>query len=506
MRVTSSEQSRRADVRHAAKGGGTNLLAVIAGLALPAYHAVVARFFGKALYGAYSVAVGLLEIVARFAMLGMDKGVLRHIAAHRAVGEDDLLRRTLSTAFWATAATGAALAALMALLAAPLAALQENPSIVRPLRLLAPSAPFTALIAVLISATMAAKVMRFNLYVRGLGQPLLLMAAAIIASHFSRSLLALCASHLIATAITAVWAFVVTARVFDQGSFWQQLRQGPPHWEMVRFSMPMGLSEALNGVLQRADLIILSFYADESVVGVYAAAELLSRSVSNARYAFDPVASPVLSEALAQGDRARLSYNLKLMTRWVLLLTFPVVAFIVGFRVELLSLFGKGFSSGAAAFLILVLGHVFNCSLGLVGWVLGMAGRSDLILLNNALSAALNIAVCLFTVPRFGLIGAALASAVSVAFYQLLQLLLVVRLQRVQPFSSLGLRLVAIGSATICLMYFVAPRLPENLVMRLVVGTVIMLTAYGAAVLLFGLGREERQAIDKWRNRRNQDR
>ena len=159
---------QRDDARHAAVGGGTNLLAVIAGLALPVYHGMVARLYGAGTYGLYALGLGVTEVIARLGAIGTDKGLLRHIPSHRIAGEEDLVRRSLSTAFWLSLLGASLLGAIAFGLAGPLAALQRKPETVIAIRLLAPSTPFAALIVVLVSATMAAKVMRYNLFVRGL--------------------------------------------------------------------------------------------------------------------------------------------------------------------------------------------------------------------------------------------------------------------------------------------------------------------------------------------------
>jgi O-antigen/teichoic acid export membrane protein len=490
--------SERRDAQHAARGGGTNILTVIAGLILPAFHTVAARLYGAATYGLYSLSLGITEIIAKLSAVGTDKGLMRHIPYHRVADEEPLVRASLRTGFWLSVVGGSILAALAMVFAEPLAAVQRKPDTVVAIRLLAPSTPFLALIVVLISATMGAKIMRFNLFVRGLAQPLLLLAVAAPVALFSPTLSGLCASHLVATVLTAGLALAATTHVFRDIPLSRALlrpdRSEPRfHWEMVQFSIPMGMSEFLNQILTRADIILLSLYVPKEQVGIYAGAELLSRAVSNARYAFDPVASPVLSEALRQGDRARLRYNLQLMTRWVTLLTFPIVTFVLGFRVELLTLFGEEFVAASTAFIILNVAHLINSTFGLTGWVIAMSGRSTTVLLNNLLSAAANILLCLLLIPRFGLVGAALSAACAFVLIQLLQLAEVGVLARVHPFSGGLIKVAIAGGFTLALAIFLSGTTGGPVVVRLVVGTVAMVVTYGFLLVLLRLPREERE-------------
>ncbi|MBW2732921.1 MAG: oligosaccharide flippase family protein, partial [Deltaproteobacteria bacterium] len=139
-----SADTRKADAKHAAAGGGTNLLAVIAGLILPAFHMLVARVYGVKVYGLYALGLGVTDPMVRFCSFGTDKGLLRHIPTHRVANEQELEERSLATAFWLTVIVGVLLTIIAEVFAGPLARLQDKPEVVTALRYLAPSAPFAA--------------------------------------------------------------------------------------------------------------------------------------------------------------------------------------------------------------------------------------------------------------------------------------------------------------------------------------------------------------------------
>jgi len=485
-------------MRHAAVGAGTNFLTIIAGLSEFAFHPVMAHLYGVSTYGLYRFGFGILEPFLRLSALGTDKGLLRHIASHRVAGEPELERASLRTACWMTLVGGLSLAALAFVLAGPLARLQNQPSSELAIRLLAPSIPFAALVLVLISATMGAKLMRYNLLVRGIAQPLLLLVAALVAGLVSPTLVSLCGANVVATALTALLAVWAARRVFRQVPlgelFWRRAGQGPRlHWEMVRFSLPMGVAEFLNAVLQRADLILLGFFAGLESVGVYAGLETISRIVANVRFAFDPVASPVLSEALRQRDQARLRYNLKLMTRWVALLTFPVFGFMLLFQGDLVGMFPPQFMAAAGLFPLFLLRHLVNGTLGLSGWVVAMAGRSNLVLLNNLVAAGCNVALSLLLLPRHGMLGACIAALASVSLIQLMILVEVIALHRVQPFSLAFLKVCLAAAASIGLLYWLEPLAALALPLRLGLGTLLLLGLYFGALAALRLQPEERE-------------
>lgn len=497
---------RAADARHAARTAGTNFLTVLAGLSELAFHPLTVRLFGTDTYGVYRWAISAIEPLLRLTPLGTETGVLRHIASHRVAGEEDLVRRTLVTGFWLTLITGAIFSVAALVTAGPLAHMQGNPEAASAIRLLAPSLPFAALVVVLISATMGAKTTRYNLVVRGILQPVLLLALSAAVALFTTSLTALCLAHVTAVAVAATLALWAVWRVFR----WSPLSrpQKPAlrvrdrlNGEMVRFSIPMGVASLCNSILQRTDVILLAFYVGKEMVGIYAGAEAFSRVVSNIRYAFDPVVSPVLSEALRLGDRQRLAYNLKLMTRWATLITLPLLVLLAVFRHDLLRAFPSAFQSAQAVLLVLLLGHLVNGTLGLTGWVISMSGRSTMALVNNLVSAAANVTMCVLLIPRLGILGAALSASASVVLIQVLQVVEVGVLYRTHAFSRglvKGLVAAAIATAVLHFPLF-RTTLPGSL--RLPVGTLVLLVVYLGTLFLLGLEREERELLAKLRLR-----
>jgi O-antigen/teichoic acid export membrane protein len=503
---------RRQDVRHAAVGAGTNFLAILAGLSEAAFHPLAAHLFGTAFYGIYRWGVSCAEPLLRLSPLGTDKGLLRHIASHRVAGETELEQRSLRTAFWLTLAASLLLALLAFLFAAPLAALQGKPEVAIAIRWLAPSLPCSALILVLISATMAAKTMRYNLLVRGMAQPFSLLLLAGLLGLLFPTLGGLCAAHVLAMALTVALAFWSAARVFHAmpltRALWPAARTSSAapgsapffHGEMVRFSLWLGMAEFLNSILQRTDVILIGFFAGPETLGIYAGAEALSRIASNIRYAFDPVASPVLSEALRLKDMGRLRYNLQLMTRWTTIITVPLLLAMMVFRNELLRFFPQAFLAAGPVLVVLLLGHLVNGTLGLTGWVITMGGRSRLILLNNLVSATSNVVLCCLLIPRMGLLGAALSSASSVALLQTIQLVEVALLYRVHPFSRGFFKALAAGAVVLLLAEFALGALDLPTVARLLLRGFVILAGYGLMLVGLGLAVEERDLARKfWR-------
>jgi O-antigen/teichoic acid export membrane protein len=348
-------------------------------------------------------------------------------------------------------------------------------------------------VLLLMAATLAAKVTRINLLIRGVADPALLWLATVLAAVVHRTVGGLAVAYLASYVALFALAWAGAARVFGRGRLVQALRAAPlPGF--ARFALPLGVSGLMSSLLPRLNVFILGSVGGATQVAVFAAAEELGRSVVGVRYAFDNVVSPMLSEALRSGDRQRARYVLRLTTRWVTSAAAPIAVTLFVLRSDLLALYGPGFSSGILAMALLLLGHLINSVLGLTGHALLMIGRSDVFFWDNAAVTALHLLLSLALVPRMGVTGAAIASLSSALAMQLLLLAQVSRLVRISPFDRALVKPLLAAAVTLVVELLVAraplPSLPRALAIAIAGACV-----YGATLMAVRPGDEERQFV-----------
>jgi O-antigen/teichoic acid export membrane protein len=364
---------------------------------------------------------------------------------------------------------------------------------------MAPAAVFTGCVYVLVNASLAAKVTWANLVVRGLGEPLLLMGTGLLAALLGRTLLHLAIAQVLAAAATFTLALFAVGRVFGRGEI-ERAARSPGLPGFVRFSIPLGVGELMNTILQRADVVLLTAFLGPSTTAVYAAAEFISRVIGNPRYIFDGIAAPVFSEALHLGQRDRLRTNLQLMTRWVATAAAPIAVTAVALRHDILAAYGPAFQSGATAIVLLAAGHLVNATFGLTGYIILVAGRSRLVLLNNVVAAAVNVALGLVLIPRLGMIGAAISALASVTLFQGLYAVQVFMAHRILPVGGSTLKPFAAAAAMLAAEWLVADRIPHPAQrIPLVIGAGVL--AYLGALVALGLAPEDKRLFGKIWNR-----
>jgi O-antigen/teichoic acid export membrane protein len=484
-----------ADAAHAARSGIAQLVGALAQLAMPVYHVLVARLFGQAVFGLYQTSLAVMDLCTRLGWMGGDRAMHRFIAAHRAAGEDEMAQRAFGGALRLTATVSFCIAVALVFSSGLIARLLGKPGLAQMLPIMALFIVPATCTMVLVAATLGNKVVRVNLLVRSAGEPIFMISCALVAFALGGGPRRLAAAHLTASTLGFIGALVGAGFVFGRAWVARALRS-PRHPGLVRFVLPIAGSEVGNTVLQKADLFILSRYASEGTIAIYAASEFLGRVAANVRYAFDSVAAPVLSEALHLRDRERLRYNLSLMTRWVVTLSVPLAVAVVGLRGDLLAMYGAGFAGGATLVCIWTATHLVNGSFGLVSHVLTMSGRSRAYFFNQVVAAATNVVLSLILIPRFGMIGAAVSALISVTLPLILAVLEVWIAERVHPFDRGLVKPFVAGAGMLLAEVGVAHLVTERLA-RVLAVIFAGLASYLGLLFLLGPGREEKEIVQR---------
>ncbi len=414
--MKAKENHREAKI--VAKGAGVNFLTLIAKFGRPIFFFTAAYFYGAHDYGVYFLAWTYIEFLSLIAPLGMDKAVLRYVAYHNSLDEKKhelaCFRTALIIGFLVSLSLSIALLALSATLASYL----NNPDLTTPLRWLSFIIFFKALSQLLFQVPIAHKVMKYGLYFRGLLEPIMMILLSIIFYWMGLGLRGLCMAHLLASAVVFIASIFPVFEHFPL-RLWFDHSDGF-HQEIFQFSRIMFLSDIVSNLSARLDIMILGYFASSSVIGVYGIMSQVANVIQTVRFAFDPIANPLFTELHAINDTQRLGATYKMITRWVMILTFPLVAFMLLYGGELVVLVNPQNQMGVDWLYILIAGTSALAFFGLSGYLLAMTGHPESLLKSQMINFLISGAITFLLIRSFGPVGAALGAALSLILTQLL--------------------------------------------------------------------------------------
>ena len=166
---------------------------------------------------------------------------------------------------------------------------------------------------------------------------------------------------------------------------------------------------------------MLGLLGSEKEVGAYRVAVQLSMLVIFALSVVNQVIQPSLSRLHAQGDMLAFQKLVADSSVWMFIGTLiPAVGLAFAAPQVLEIVFGAEYRAAAPALQILIFGQVINVFFGSVGTILNMTGLEKEATRGMIIAVVINLALDVLLIPLMGLTGAALASALTIAIWNLI--------------------------------------------------------------------------------------
>jgi O-antigen/teichoic acid export membrane protein len=205
----------------------------------------------------------------------------------------------------------------------------------------------------------------------------------------------------------------------------------------LAISLPIMLVESFYLLLSYTDVLMLQQFRSSEEVGVYFAVVKTLALVSFIHYAMSATTAHRFAEYNALGDKDRLSAYVAHAISWTFWPSLFATVALLAFGRPLLWLFGPHFVAGYNIMFVAAIGLAVRSAIGPVERLLNMLGQQRICAMAYAVSFLMNVGLCIALVPRYGGMGAAASTSISLTFETIL-LFYVVR-------SRLGLHVLAFG-------------------------------------------------------------
>ncbi|MGY0003467.1 oligosaccharide flippase family protein [Micromonospora sp. I033] len=427
----------------AARQGFANLvgvgLAAVAGFGL---NIVIARGWSVREAGMFFAATSAFMIAASAARLGTDVGTVYFVSRHRTLDQRDRIRGTILAGLLPVLAVGALLGVAGWLAAPALAEAtmpEAGPGGVTALRILLAFVPLAALNDYALAACRGFGQMRPLLTVERLGRTLVQFLAVAVAAWLGLSAtVALPLAWVVPYLLAAVVALAWLGRLVGRAG--RHVTRPVPAGELVgpfwRFTGPRAVSSLAAIVVQRLDIVLLSALRGPADAAIYTAATRFLALGQLSSVALSSSVQHRLAAAFARDDRAEARQLYQAATGWLVLLSWPAYLVFAAFATPMLALFGSGYGGGHRVVVLLALTMLVATGCGMVDMVLNMAGRTAWTFYNAMAGTVLNVGANLLLIPRYGILGAALAWTVSILVTNLVPLAQLWWSMRLHPFGA----------------------------------------------------------------------
>lgn len=346
--MTSSPTAATDELNALAKGGRTNIAGFIIRLvARMPFLFIAGRWYGADAVGRLALAVVVIEFASLVATLGLKRGFAQALAQ---------TERPHAHVVWDGMVVAAIASALVgALLIAFPRVMYPSGDITLIERLFPIVILFTAWSDVALAALAYRHNVKASVTARAVIEPWTISAAAGIFWYVDpRNGLVL--SYMVAMAAAFAASLIPLIRSYGLPHGWT------PHlarvFMLARHNIPLAAADAIEWLTRNVDRFILGVLFPPSIVGIYYMAQQLSSIPQKLKSSFDPIMGPVITTAIARGDKAAIAAQVRQVGFWVMSLQIclALMASIPGEAV--MGLVGPHFVAGTAALGILLWAEV----------------------------------------------------------------------------------------------------------------------------------------------------
>jgi len=270
----------------------------------------------------------------------------------------------------------------------------------------------------------------------------------------------------------------------------KRIYKSPYFKEMLVFAGFVIMGNASATLITNIDSLMLSAYIGLGSAGVYTIAFFIAAVIEIPKRSISQVVIPIVAQANKDGDIPKLK-ELYQKTSLNQLIIGGLIFLGIWCNIE--NIFklvpnGEIYSPGKWVVFYIGLSKLFDMAAGVNQEIVGTSKYYKIDLLFYLFLAAIAVVTNLIFIPKYGITGAALASAISIFLFNTIRFFFLLNVYKIQPFSINTLKVFAIFFLTLIVSYLIAPM--HSFVTDLILRSLMVICLFGGLVLLLKISED----------------
>ena len=379
-----------------------------------AFTVYITKTFGASVFGLFSIGISIFMIVSVVGRLGLDISLVKFFSIDENKGDIGLFYRTLIKSFLISTAICILVYVFRFFITNDLFKVPK-PELIPYLNWILLSVPLWSITLICSSVSRAQKNIKWFTFISLVSRFLFSFIALIILLSYVNDPIVAAQAHFYGILITSIIAITHTVIGFKN----VKIKSETNSWLFIRESLPMMLSSSILIFLGWMDTFVMGIYETDDNVGVYNVCLKIATLTSFTLLAINSILAPKIAKSFNENNTQLYKKLIRFSTKLNFLVSAAVIIVILIFNKFLLSIFGNEFVKGSVILYILCAGQIVNSFAGSVGIILQMIGKQKVHQNFVLIALGINLVLTLILTPLYGGIGAATATVISMAFWNL---------------------------------------------------------------------------------------
>lgn len=447
------------------------------------YRIIVARS-GIEEYGLLSLGLAVVSIVMYLPLLGMDEGVVRYVSVYNGNSDKRRLKGTITTALWITTPLSI-ISALILYLSANTIAINvlNEPRLTGIIQIFSIIIPFSVIGSVHLSVIKAHKRMDYWVLIKNIIENFAKVTITYLLILAGYGVIGATIGYILAVIISSLIAIIIVEYKFVP-LFKSKTISIKPTRRLLLYSWPIMFHTVISQLFGWTDTLMIGYFKNSAEVGLYNAALPTAHILTIIPTGIMALFVPVMTELYTNKYRKEFSNTYKTTTKWIFYFASYCMVVALIYNKEIITLlFGKSYLQSAPSFAVLVIGYFIYSLATPTNSILKVIEKTEYIMVNTIISTLLNIILNYLFIPLWGMLGAAIASTISLTIWSLMSYFESLMLLKIHPIKREIIKLIGIMTLSTIIILPIGYYLSEALT-RLILGSSLLFLIYLSLILI----------------------
>ncbi len=414
----------------------SSIIVIVVGMLL---NIIVGNFFRAQGLGLYSMTLTILLITSIIASFGIHSAITKYTAQYK--GDIDKTNRFVTTGFVLTFLSGICFAGIIFILSPLLANVFKMPELKECIRVIALTFVFFIVNKSLIGFLNGLREMKKYAIIESLRYIFILIFTIIFYNAF-HTIQSIIFAFPIAELLLFFILLIVCRRHFrfDFTGFRKTAIK------LVRFGTPMLFSGMIGQLNSKIDLLLIGYFLMDRDVGIYTAAIMFARGLMIFPSAVQRVTNPTITEFYYNRSFQKIEDLVNTVMKYSFIILSVVAILLSFFFKDIIAIIYPGkieFINAVLPCQILLFSMIFYGTTGSVGSAVSSSiGRPDIALKLSSITLIINFAFNCILIPKYGIVGAAIATGISLILSFCMIIFLQKRLLKIRLHSQTFIKLI----------------------------------------------------------------
>jgi len=441
------------------------------------YRVVVARM-GTEQYGTLSLSIAVFGILSMISLVGINEGIVRYVSYYQGKGDEKKLKEIYYSALKIGIPLSILFGIFLFIFSKDIAlGIFKDPNLTILLKILAIAVPLDVIRTIFLSTMTGFQKIKYTVYSREILENVSKLILTIILLILGFGLMGAVSAYVIAILLSLILSFYfLEKKVFSFSKLKDKLVRY--NSELLNYSWPLLFVGILVYVMTWTDTFMIGYFKTTSDVGIYNAAVPTALLLYVIPVAFMTLFFPVITTAYAKDDKQTFYSIYKTITKWIFMINLIILIIFIIFSKQIIQIiFGADYTAAWIPLILLSIGNFIYFLFRGTERILLVINRTRLVFLNFLIGGILNIALNYFLIPKYGINGAALATASSFIVISIVLFIQSLVLTKINPFKKVYLKIILSSLIAVSLIYFLKEYLKLNIFI-LILLTVLFIIFY----------------------------